>query len=1029
MIGFLGLKPTIGSDSERKVRVWLTWFFILSILALMIHTVFVSLRKPEMWQFIGEHLNQIYHGSQVITVVNCFVYGIVILVLRLRATASERWADFVGAAFLVLVIHYMGLFWLSASGPTPAPDWIANIFGTSLSALSNIFLVAAGLVLLDRDPFPRWNIVTQVVFAALGALLSLGDIRCQRFPDAIASAFCIYWVGYALYKNIRYTNSGFSELTRRIAGQIVLTSVLLYALSGFFWASVPFITNWNWNWNVRVMTTIENAAQEEEAKHLKQVENKGRKENVLQNSVESELVKKRVRVRLLDTSVILLFFLLKFVIFLAAFLLLLGAIIFVSSEHANEIFNPIVHGVSEYLTDEGVTKLIADRLEAASVTFYVSLPGRNKTRYTKFSWPLGESGEESNRPMREELVRIGESEVDKLALDAIHCGEEQRFPLSEKQISFLKQYSPLAYAQQLPTQIAVPIIFHGAVIGSLLVISRPEGNFSPREIQVIRDLARLSAPSAQSLRENAALDQLTVRFSRAVVLKPPDPTQKPVQKSDFDEVIGSVVKILHDVLNPLATGIWLDTGLQRLVALAGDDHRRQELKQAVESDDFSFRQTSDRKLDVLVANLEVRQSDDPRKETYKIGKLAVLVPADKDDLHQPVLGRNQMHFRAVTGRTISALLAAVTEYLDSVIREFNIAVNNPQEMTVEYWLSQLEKAAEKAGTLWIVAELHREKRVLGSDDAKKAFRQFDSKKEVNSTYLRQTKLRRSNGKLSIGVQGSLYHNGRNVCSLWESSFFKFAGIADSALHQIISNQEKILQLQHEATRSYEFATIAVTTAEIVHQIVNTTRDISLPLKSLYEAYLVGKLNCVDERMKKLLADLPQSASYLLELTAGFKKLSDPKENVRCNLSQAVEQAERLYALQLKKRGIVLETDIPDSLTIGVPPHVAVLALATLVGNSRDAAPNGGNIKIRAWEEGDMIRCDVTDNGHGVPFEVQSRLFRERNVTTKSNGNGWGLYLVSRSLKDRHGSIELTGSRPGETIFTIRFPKYNGGMRG
>jgi len=257
---------------------------------------------------------------------------------------------------------------------------------------------------------------------------------------------------------------------------------------------------------------------------------------------------------------------------------------------------------------------------------------------------------------------------------------------------------------------------------------------------------------------------------------------------------------------------------------------------------------------------------------------------------------------------------------------------------------------------------------------------------------------------------------------------------DSALERMSINQQKILQLekeavrlQQEAARSYEFATIAVTTAEIIHQIVNTTRDISLPLKALHDAYLVGKLQCADERVGKLLIDLPQSASSLVDLAAGFKKLSDTKENVKCNLRQAIELAERLYALKLRKRGITLEIDIPVPLTIGVPPPVAEMALATLIGNSGDATPNGGHISIRAWEEGDMIRCDVTDNGHGVPAEVQSRLFSERNVTTKPNGNGWGLYLVSRSLRDRHGSIELTNSRPGETTFTLRFPKYNGRM--
>jgi len=1035
MFGFFDLKSTINPDSERKFRVWFTWFFALLILVMMASTSVTSLSRPEAWQFIGAHLNLIYLSSQVITFVTCFVYAIVILLLRSKAASAERWADFIGFAFIVLVLDYLVLFWLGASNSTPSHDWFTNIFSTSLSALSNVLLVAAGLVLLDRDPFPRWNIVMQAVFAASGVILSLQDNRFQRFPDAIASAFCVYWVGYALVRNIRYTSIGFSEMPRKIAeliriiiGKALMISVLLYALSGFFWASIPFIVEWDWN--VRFVTVIEEAARREAAARPKQIpkqiEDKGQGENSSADQVKTGPDRVGVRKLLLDTAVILIFFLLKFVIFLATFFLLLGAIIFVSSQHANEIFDPIVHGAGEYLTDDGVTRLIANRLDTELTLLYVKIPGKRKTLYVKFAWPFQKALEWDRRISESEI----ESEIDDLALEAMRSGTEQKFSPSYG-IGSVSNYFPLAHARRLPTKVAVPIIFHGAVIGCLLAVSKTERNFSPREIQHFRDLSKLSTLSVQSFRENAALDQLNFKFSRIL---------NPTPVEEFDKAIDRVVDLLQDVLDPLATGIWLDVGLQQHVSLKGPEAYQRKLRSRVENEgsDFSGAPAQENdSLDVLMFDLDVKPSDAHSGKSYKIGRFAILVPAQSDVLDRPILGRNPVFLRTVAAHTTSSVLAITMEFLNSVIQEFGVRINNLQPMNNEEWFAEVEAAAAKAGLLWIVAEIPVGNPFLGKPEAMQDARRLQSQhRRGNGRYLRSAPLRLTRGELLIGVQGSSYFNMRNVCPLWKSFFFQFAEMVDSALQRMISNQAEILRLEHEAirleheaARSYEFATIAVTTAEIVHQIVNTTRDISLPLKSLYEAYLKEKLNCVDERMEKLIADLPQHASHLLELTADFKKLSDPKENVKCNLLQAVEQAERLYALQLKKCGIVLETDIPDSLTVGVPPHVAVLALATLVGNSRDAAPNGGHIRIRAWEEGDMVRCDVTDNGHGVPVEVQSRLFRERNVTTKTNGNGWGLYLVSRSLKDRHGSVELTSSHPEETTFTIRFPRYNRGVRG
>jgi histidine kinase/DNA gyrase B/HSP90-like ATPase len=958
MISTFVFKSAIAAAYERKSRAWLTGFLIGSLLAVMI----LTMSGFDVWTTINRRSDLIYQGSHVITIVSCSVYAVVILVLRLSSDDSEKWADYIGDALILMVMHHMALLWLVPLNDTATPNLKASIFSASLSAFSNVLLVAASLILLNRPPFPKWNIVTQIVFAASGILLSLKKIPCYRFPEAIASAFCIYWVGYAFYRNIRHANSGFSGLTRKFVVQVVWASVVLYALTGLFQASIPFMANWNWN------------------------------------------------ARLLDSVAILVFFLLKFAIFHAALFLFLGSIIFVSSKHANEIFDPIVHGVGEYLDDDGITRLIADRLDTASTVLYVKIPGKRKTLYAKFAWPL--------KPDLESDRRIKEEEIEALALEAIIGGTEQTFcpPYDKGSVS---DYFQLALGKRLPTKVAVPIIFHGAVIGCLLAVSKPDRNFSPREIQHLKDLTKLSAMSAQSFRENAALDKLSYKLTK--ILNP-----NPVVEG-FDKSIDRVAELLQDVLDPLATGIWLDVGIQQHVSLKGPEEYKLELRSRIENAFSGASAQEDDTYEVLSLDIKVIQPETRRDKWYTIGKLAILVPAKSDMVDRPILGRNKVFFRAVTARTASSVLGITMEFLNSVIQEFGVRINNVQQTNIQEWFTDVEAAAAMAGLLWIMAEIPSGNPFFGRPEAVENAQRLQSRSgREDGRYLREAPLNLSKGKLLIAVQGSRYHNMQNVCSLWRSFFFRFAETVDSAFQRwILYREREAARLEQEAARSYEFATIAVTTPVIIHQLVNTTRDISLPLKALHNAYLVGKLQCADKRVGKLLIDLPQSASSLVDLAAGFIKLSDTKENVKCNLRQAIGLAERLFALQLRKRGITLEIDIPSSLTIGVPPLVAEMALATLIGNSGDATPNGGHIRIGAWEEGDMIRCDVTDNGHGVPAEVQSRLFRGRNVTTKPNGNGWGLYLVSRSLRDRHGSIELTNSRPGETTFTLRFPKYSG----
>jgi two-component system nitrogen regulation sensor histidine kinase GlnL len=66
-----------------------------------------------------------------------------------------------------------------------------------------------------------------------------------------------------------------------------------------------------------------------------------------------------------------------------------------------------------------------------------------------------------------------------------------------------------------------------------------------------------------------------------------------------------------------------------------------------------------------------------------------------------------------------------------------------------------------------------------------------------------------------------------------------------------------------------------------------------------------------------------------------------------------------------------------------------------------------------------LQIMVIDNGTGVPEELQRHIF-EPFVTSKGNGSGLGLALVSKIVSD-HGGVISCESEPGWTRFRLLLP--------
>ncbi|MFZ0513658.1 MAG: ATP-binding protein [Candidatus Nitrosopolaris sp.] len=97
----------------------------------------------------------------------------------------------------------------------------------------------------------------------------------------------------------------------------------------------------------------------------------------------------------------------------------------------------------------------------------------------------------------------------------------------------------------------------------------------------------------------------------------------------------------------------------------------------------------------------------------------------------------------------------------------------------------------------------------------------------------------------------------------------------------------------------------------------------------------------------------------------------------------------------------------------------------IIDNAIEAIGEHGNNLLRTRRETNNIVVEISDDGPGIPQDIQSPMF-EQFFTTKGidKGTGLGLSISYRIVVEMHkGDISFT-SKPGDTRFEIRLPMKN-----
>ena len=213
----------------------------------------------------------------------------------------------------------------------------------------------------------------------------------------------------------------------------------------------------------------------------------------------------------------------------------------------------------------------------------------------------------------------------------------------------------------------------------------------------------------------------------------------------------------------------------------------------------------------------------------------------------------------------------------------------------------------------------------------------------------------------------------------------------------------------EMVESERLNAVLMLAAGVAHEIGNPLNALSIHMQLM------------DRKLRKLPPDEAAPLKQLVDVARGEidrldRILSQFIKAVRPTLPQfareslpalARETLESLSA-ELHDRNIRLEFEEPEDLpTAWVDAGQVRQAFFNVMHNAIQAMGDGGVLRVSFASADRLVGIAIEDTGPGISANRMGDLF-EPFQTTKANGNGMGLMIVQRILRDHGGTIMEIG---------------------
>jgi two-component system, sporulation sensor kinase E len=241
------------------------------------------------------------------------------------------------------------------------------------------------------------------------------------------------------------------------------------------------------------------------------------------------------------------------------------------------------------------------------------------------------------------------------------------------------------------------------------------------------------------------------------------------------------------------------------------------------------------------------------------------------------------------------------------------------------------------------------------------------------------------------------------------------------------------KLEEENVESEKLNALTLLAAGVAHEIGNPLNSLDIHLQLL------------ERKIKKLPADDQESLSNHLHTAQGEIRRLDtilkqflqairptqPDINAleSIQLHDLLKDTLTVLAPELEERNVQISLDLAENTPLlSLDESQIKQSLYNLLKNAFQALPaSGGLIEISSSVTDYDVTLTIHDHGSGISPEVMGSLF-EPFHSTKESGNGLGLLIVRRIIREHGGEIEIDSQTGKGTTVTLFFPRQRKNIR-
>jgi len=233
-----------------------------------------------------------------------------------------------------------------------------------------------------------------------------------------------------------------------------------------------------------------------------------------------------------------------------------------------------------------------------------------------------------------------------------------------------------------------------------------------------------------------------------------------------------------------------------------------------------------------------------------------------------------------------------------------------------------------------------------------------------------------------------------------------SGVVNDRIEEIAAHRERL-------------ATVGEITAQVVHGLSSPLTGITTILDDM----LQGCDGAEREPLELVKSEAERASAIVRQLLCFTRR---DVANPVVSLNEVTERAIDLFALRYPSGSVAISSELsPKPTEARAGPGQLEQVVLNLLDNARHAinGSNRGEITVRTHVNGKRVVLEVSDNGSGIPLEIQDRIF-EPFFTTKDpgEGTGLGLAIVASVIREHGGEISVRSTPGSGTAFSISLLK-------